>query len=280
MSVRHRHQRTRSFASSAPAPIVNIAQERSRRESIQPGRKPSVFIAVPTVSGKVNYSIALMFARAMASSHLPECPFRFGIHIEAGKRGPDYARNCIVNTFLAETDADWLMMIDDDQIVPENFWQLCTVTNADIVSGLTPVWVGNMDAESMYRVNNYGVNDESKCYNLPIPDESVKQPYRVPIVGTGCIAIRRRVFAPKPHGLGSAPFYFTYLDDRKVRAGEDINFGVEANRAGFTLAVHPLVWFDHMKELPLMQVEKYYKARRGMEIAGKQTTDEQRLSIG
>jgi len=222
----------------------------------------------------------MAFARAMASSMLPECPFRFGVHVEAGKRGADYARNCIVKTFMNDTDADWLVMIDEDEVVPENFWHLCTVKDADIVSGLTPVWVGNMSPETSLRVNNYGVDDGGRCYNLPEPDDSVKSPYRVPIVGTGGIAIRRRVFAPKPEGLGLNPFYFTREDDGKVKAGEDINFSVNANRAGFALCVHPVVRFDHMKEIPLWQVEKYYQARKAMELSGKTLTEEQRLSIG
>ena len=269
-----------SFERSAPAPIVNIAERRSIRESIQPGRKPHVMIAVPTLSGRVNFTIAMLFARAMASSNLAECPFRFTVHAEAGKRGIDYARNCIVKTFIEDTDADWLMMIDDDQIVPDNFWQLCAVRDADAVSALTPVWVCNMDPEAMLRVNNYGVDAEHRCYNLPVPPDDLKNPYRVPILGTGCIAIRRRVFAPKPHGVGLAPFYFTYLDDRKVRAGEDINFSVECNRAGFVLAVHPGVRFDHAKEIPLWQVEQYYRARKAMETEGRALTDAQRISVG
>lgn len=269
------------FPPTPPAPIVNIAQRRSVRMPLQTDRKPGVFLAVPTVSGKVHFSIPITFGRAMASNALAECPFRFTVHIEPGKRGTDYARNCIVRTFLYETDADWLVMVDDDQVVPDNFWQLCTVLDADVVSGLTPVWVGNMDAETMLRVNNYGVDAEQRCYNLPMPPDEAKQPYRVPILGTGCIAIRRRVFAPPPKGVGEMPFYFTYQDgDRKVKGGEDINFSVECNRAGFVLAVHPGVKFDHTKEIPLWQVEQYYRARHAAEVAGKQTTDLQRLSIG
>lgn len=280
MTARIRHQRSTGFSAKAPAAVVNIAERRSKREALQEGRKPQIFIAVPTVSGKLHFSIGLMFGRAMASSLLAECPFRFTIHVEAGKRGIDYARNCIVKTFLEHSDADWLMMIDDDEVVPENFWQLCTVRDADVVSALTPVWVANMDPEAMLRVNNYGVDQQGRCYNLPIPDPSVTQPYRVPACGTGCIAVRRRVFASKPHGVGDAPFYFTHAEDRKVRAGEDINFSVECNRAGFVLAVHPGVMFDHIKELPLGQIQQYYAARKAMESEGRNTTDEQRLSIG
>lgn len=278
--ARLRARKTTDFPMSAPPPVVNIATRRALRDHLHPGRKPTIFIAVPTLSGRVNFSIAMLFARAMASSNIPECPFHFTVHMEAGKRGIDYARNCIVRTFMRDTDADWLMMIDDDQVVPEDFWKLCTVRDADVVSAVTPVWVCSMDPETMLRVNNYGVDAQQRCYNLPMPPDDATQPYRVPILGTGCIAIRRRVFAPKPAGIGETPFHFTYMDDGKVRAGEDINFSVACNLAGFTLAVHPAVRFDHTKELALWQIEEYYRARHKMESEGRTTTDAQRVSIG
>ena len=268
------------FPSSQPGPVVNIAEYRTRRDALQPGRKPGIFLAIPTVSGRVNFSAAMTFGKAMASSHLEECPFRFTIHVEVQKRPVDYARNCIVKQFLHNSDDDWLVMADEDQLIPDNWWNLCTVRDADVVGGLTPVWVGNKDPEAMLRVNNYGVDEQNRCYNLPVPENTGGQPYRVPIVGTGLIAIRRRVFAPKPAGVGDTPFYFTFEDDRRIRGGEDVNFSVECNRAGFVLAVHPGVWSDHMKELPLMQVERYYKARSEMEKAGRQLTQAQRISIG
>lgn len=264
----------------ALAPIVNIAQSRSKRESIQPNRKVGIFVAVPTADGKVHFTIPILFARLMGSNALAECPFRFVVHIEPGKKGVDYARNCIVRSFLEESDCDWLVMIDADQVVDEDFWKLCTVSDADVVGAIVPVWVGNMEPATMYRVNNYGVDEKGQCYNLMPPPDGMTQPYRVPVLGTGCIAIRRRVFAPKPLGVGDTPFQFTHMPDRKVMGGEDVNFSVDCNRAGFTLAAHPGVFIDHMKEVPLGQIERWYRARRAMEIAGTQPTEAQRLSIG
>jgi len=275
-----RKQKSRSFSGKAPAPIVNIAERRSVRKALQSNRKEGIFLAVPSVSGRTHYTIPVAFAQAMASSNLAECPYRFAVHVEAGRRPADHARNTIVKKFLQSTDFDWLVMIDEDQGVPENWWQLCAVTDADIVSGLTPVWVGNQSQEAMLRPNHYGLNREGHCFNLQFPADSVKQPYRVPIVGTGCIAIRRRVFAPPPAGLGVSPFYFTFQKDRQIMAGEDVNFSVDANKLGFTIAVHPGVLFDHCKEIPLWQVEQYYQARHKMEAEGRVTTDQQRLSIG
>jgi hypothetical protein len=277
---RTRKQRSRGFPATAPQPVVNIAQARSKRAALQPDRKTGIFLACPTASGRVNFSIAMTFGRAMASSAMAECPFNFTIHCEVAQRPVDYARNRIVRVFLHESDADWLIMADEDQVVPDNFWHLCTVHDADVVSALTPVWVGNMDPETMLRVNNYGLDEKNRCYNLPIPPDSQQQPYAVPIVGTGMIAIRRRVFAPKPHGVGDSPFYFTYMPDRKVMGGEDVNFSVECQRAGFTLAAHPGVRCDHIKEMPLWQIDRYYHARRDAEAAGRAPTVAQRLSIG
>jgi hypothetical protein len=250
------------------------------RTPLQPAAKEGVFIAVPTLGGDVNFTIATLFARAMASNSVPECPFHFTVHVEIGKRGPDYARNCIVKKFVEESDAAWLYMIDADQVVPENFWHLCAVKDADVVSAITPVWIGNKHPETALRYNAYDLDDKHRCINLPVPPTEANQPFKVPIVGTGAIAIRRRVFAPEPHGVGLAPFKFTYEPDMKVQAGEDVNFSVAAQRAGFTVAVHPAVRFDHMKELPLWQIEEHYQARRKMEESGAQPTVEQRLSIG
>lgn len=280
MARKRKQKKARAFSSTAPAPIVNIANARSARHALQPDRKPQVLLACPTVDGNINYTIGVQMARAMASSEYDECPFKFAVHVEPGKRPIDYARNRIVQLFM-KTDADWLIMWDQDQAIPENFYEMCMVTDADVVSALVPVWVGNMDPEAMFRINAYGVNDKGQCFNLPMPPDDVNLPYRVPITGTGCIAIRRRVFAPPPHGLGmKAPFYFTYMDDRKVQGGEDINFGVNANKAGFVLAVHPSVRVDHVKPVPLWQVDAWHRAASAMEAEGRQTTDEQRLSIG
>lgn len=280
MGAEARANQGKRFRREPVAPVVNIAQARSKRESIQPNRKIGIFVAVPTGDGKVHFSIPILFAKLMASNGVAECPFRFVVHVEPGKKGIDYARNCIVRTFLGESDCDWLVMIDADEVVDEEFWKLCTVSDSDVVGGITPVWVGNMDPEIMLRVNNYGVDSQGQCYNLPAPADGLKSPYRVPVLGTGCIAIRRRVFAPKPLGVGDTPFYFTHMPDRKIMGGEDVNFSVECQRAGFTLAVHPDVFFDHMKEIPLGQIERYYRARKAMEMAGRQPSETQRLSIG
>ena len=79
--------------------------------------------------------------------------------------------------------------------------------------------------------------------------------------------------------LGDRPFKFTYTDEGRVIAGEDVNFSVSAQRAGFRIAVHPGVRFGHMKELDLSQIEDYERASHEFRNSGKPHQISDMLSI-
>ena len=237
-----------------------------------PANRVKTFFAVPTVSGRVNWSIAHQMGRMMAYNADPSCPLAFTTYIMVGQRPVEYARNMIVREFL-KTDCHWLMMVDEDQVMPENFWELLRVPT-DIVSGKTYCWVGNGYLPGRLRVNQYGLDEKSQCFNVT-PPEGVNMPYQVPVVGTGCIAIRRRVLET----LGDKVFKFTYTDESKVIAGEDVNFCVAAQRAGYRVSVHPGVRFGHVKEVDLGQIEEYGNAYHEFKNSGRQHTQADMLSI-
>ena len=237
-----------------------------------PENRLKILFAVPTVSGYVHWTIAHQMGKMMAYSADPACPLAFSTMIVAGQRPIEYARNCITKAFLA-SDNHWLFMVDHDQLMPENFWELVKVPT-DIVSGKTFCWVGNNYEAGRLRVNQYGLNEAAQCFNLT-PPAGVDQPYQVPIVGTGCIAIRRRVLEK----LGPKVWKFTYNDESKVIAGEDVNFCMSAQRAGFRIAVHPGVKFGHMKEIDLSQIDEYQRANHAMLVAGKEHQMNDMLSI-
>lgn len=243
------------------------------------GKIPIMF-AVPSESGRVNWSIAMAIGRMMFNSQAAGCPFQFDTHIIAGIRPIQYARNIIVEKFL-DSPCQWLIMVDDDQVVPENFWQLVTISDADVVSGKTNCWVGNGYLPGRLRVNQYGLIKREEiefpeCYNLSPTAEHEKQPYRVPIIGTGCIAIRRHVI----EALGPNCFQFSYRRNGSIMGGEDINFSQACNQAGFAIAVHPLVKFGHMKHVDLALVDEYAAARVAFEATGKTHDPISMLSIG
>lgn len=246
-------------------------------------KKIGVFVAVPALSGSVDVSIATQFQRMGANSVDPRCPWYFMTQIVRGQRPIEWVRNQISEYFVHETECEWLVMIDEDQIMPDNWWNMLAVRDADIVSGTTYCWVGNDYAAGRLRVNQYdlkisnrGMPDEkAECYNIEPPDTK-GQPYQALIVGTGCIAIRRKVF----HRLGCAPFKFTQYWNGRYRGAEDINFSIAARKAGFKIAVHPGVVFGHVKPLDLRQISEYVAARLLMEKEGRTHRVDDMLSLG
>ena len=244
------------------------------------GQKVGVMFAVPSEDGRVHASIAFHIGRMMYNRDRPECPFRFDTHVVPGVRPIQFARNLIVDTFLA-SDAQWLIMVDDDQVVPENFWQLMTVSDADVVSGKTYCWVGNKYTAGRLRLNQYSLIKREEvefpeCYNVWEPAEAKGQPYRVPIVGTGCIAIRRHVL----EALGPNCFQFSYKKNGSIMGGEDINFSQMCNQSGFVIAVHPGVRFGHVKSLDLAEVADWEEAHHAHRLTGKPHDPIDVLSIG
>jgi len=238
-------------------------------------RKLSVFFCALTASGSLHWSFAHQFGIMMANSSDPKCPFLFTTHVLAGVRPVEYARNMLVETFLEQTRCDWLIMVDEDQVVPDNFWHLLLVQGVDIVSGLTYCWVGNNYAAGRLRVNQYSVTPGNECFNL-FPPQDLEKPYEVPIVGTGCLALRRYVLEKLPPN----PFYFTREASGKIRGSEDINFSILARKNGFKIAVHPGVRFGHYKSVDLAQVGEFVEADAEFRAAGAPHRVENILSVG
>ena len=279
----------RARKKAAKAPVVPIGTHgggprSTLRRNHSNTFKPGIMYTALTVDGNVNWSIAQSMAWAQGVNGKEGFPFEFGTKLQVGTRPVEYARNLLTEDFYnkAPENFEWLLMVDQDQVVPQDFWRLCLVGDADVVSGLTYTWMGRNDPACHLRVNQYGLNEKSQCYNLDVPPDVISKgtPYRIPIAGTGCIAIRRRVFAPPPHGLGVSPWRFTYEERGKTKAGEDINFSVDASQAGFVFTVMPSVKFGHVKELDIAQVKTWYDARHAADNAGIAQTPDKMVSIG
>lgn len=269
--------------------IENKPQLKAVMKTFKPEDKTRVLVAVLSLDGNVNWTIAHEFGRMMANSPDPRCPYNFSTHVKTGVRPVEYARNLVTELFMHEGEWEILLMIDHDQLMPQNWHGLFTVGGADIVSGLTYCWVGNQFAAGRLRVNQYGVDDKMECFNIQPPPTNGK-PYEAPIVGTGCIAIRRNVFEKLGCGREDCdqhndakrpdPWYFTQKPLGRYRGSEDINFCVDARRNGFKIAVHPGVVFGHMKSVELSQIAEMIGAQSKMKAEGKTPTIEQMKSLG
>ena len=237
--------------------------------------KIGVLLAVPTFDGYVRWSIAHQFGASGLFNSDPSCPFLFQTLVQVGTTPVEYSRNLIVDHFMDKTECTWLYMWDSDQEVPDNWPALLMLRDsARVLSATTFCWVGNQYAAGRLRLNQYSLDEKGQCFN--IAPASKDRPYFVPVVGTGCIAIHREVFDK----IGRNPFEMTRYPSQRVKAGEDINFSIKAQRAGFQILVHPGVIFDHVKEVPLKQIGETISAVIHAKENNLQPTQEQMLSIG
>ena len=165
----------------------------------------------------------------------------------------DKARNDIVGAYLASKD-DFLLMLDDDEIMPENALQMMTGVNKDIV-------VIDAPAKRTGKSNIFFNNDGD-----------------IAASGFGCALFKRKVFEKIP-----AP-WFDLLPRRKIEkiagqwsfpiideirpnewGGEDINFSIKLREAGYKINTLPYIC-QHLEYEPfnsekratkILEIRKY-----------------------
>lgn len=122
------------------------------------------------------------------------------------------SRNKIVNAFLDDLDAQWLLMIDDDQAP--------TCNPLDYI-GQDPDVLG-------FCYPTIRVNNPNPILWLPCLPEETAAPVRAEVVGGGCLLIARRVLeAVRP------AFVNEFSDNGLLRHSEDVTFCRRAWAAGF-----------------------------------------------
>lgn len=251
---------------------VNIAERPVKKRE---DGKIGVLIAIPSDEGNIRWSIGKMVAEAVRANGDPACPWYFSYTFLSGCKPIDFARNQIADFFLKNTEDEWLIMVDADQEVPDNWPMLLRVDGADVVSGTTYCWVPNDYKEGRLRVNQYGLNEKYQCFNITPPNTN-GQPYRIPAVGTGCLAIKREVFAKIARPYFKFEFY---PDTGRIMRGEDIHFSMRCLEKGLVVVAHPGVQFGHVKTVDLAKVGEYAEAWRKFANSGSQHPVDMVLSI-
>ena len=136
-------------------------------------------------------------------------------------------RNKIVQDFLYNSDADYLLMIDADIIPPENLLNLADFQK-DIISPICFIYQKNMVAPLVMRMNPEGT------YGI-MPFNGTEGLVEVDAVGTGCIILSRKVLE---HPDLKAPFMNEYDQDGVKKYGLDFAFCRRAKKAGFKIYCH------------------------------------------
>lgn len=178
------------------------------------------------------------------------------------------SRNIVVKTFLDQTDAEWLLMIDSDERLSIDTWLKLIDTAHDkerpIVSGLVFAALFNENDE---------LSPVPTIYNqlpgglLPIHDYPENAIIEVDAVGTGCLLIHRKVLldvqknATAHQGEKWAWFVEGAIDG--VYFGEDLLFSKRLKSLGYKIHVntgailphHKSFWLDQRHHAPRREAE-------------------------
>jgi len=131
----------------------------------------------------------------------------------------DHCRNAIVMQFL-ETECEWLLMVDSDVVPPGNVVEMID-NDVDVCSA-------HVSTARNGEVIPVGMTRNEKGYHH---DFKHSEPglHKVDAVGTGCILIKREVFAK----LDKPYFRFKYNEDGILINGEDFDFSERAGNIYF-----------------------------------------------
>jgi len=179
-----------------------------------------------------------------------------------GVYGYDAARNRAVEWFL-ESDADWLCMIDNDTVPPDDFIPRVldftrNCAQADIVP--LPYYIRpRVNVDGLLLCTGLRHPTEPNTYTLPfqIPHEWRE----IDVGGGGCMFIRRGVLTKMEKPWFRIP-ETARLEHLQTGACEDFDFCTRAQAAGFHLFTHGGLECAHLHTVDVSAVAKATVARR------------------
>lgn len=159
--------------------------------------------------------------------------FVYGAYIQAN-------RNALVEQMLA-SDAQWLLMLDDDHTFERRLLITMLDHHVDVVGALAlarkpPYFVCAFQRTDSISGDSLGVGLQDLEFTLQ----------EVAAVGTGAILIRRHVLeAIEP------PWFESGVDERGVNVSEDVTFCEKARAAGFKVFLDATQCLGHLTGVTL-----------------------------
>lgn len=179
------------------------------------------------------------------------------------------ARNAMCEKMLAESDAEWLWMVDTDMVFdPDTLDRLLAEADADkapIVGGLCFGQEEQLLFPTMYDLTGESEDTLQFIRYQQWPENTM---FQVFATGAACLLIHRRVLEvvrdyEHPDGrVGFSPV-FPWFQEREFNGGpmgEDVTFCFRAGMAGLPVHVHTGVTLGHVKSMQLT-AEKYVAQR-------------------
>jgi hypothetical protein len=149
---------------------------------------------------------------------------------------------------LKDCDADWLCMIDNDMVIPDNFLDTLkdVPADADIVVPAFYIW----DQTSLNLTLCWGWDGaaaDGRTKQLPPGFHELTK------AGTGAIFLRPSVFNKLPYPY----FQYEWNEDAGLKATEDIPFCIRAREAGIKIYGNPSVIVGHYHSVELSTLWKW-----------------------
>lgn len=207
--------------------------------------RPKILIVVPTkhIVGDINGRLYDFLKSARDS-------LMFDVDVLRIEQSPvDVARNFAVDSFLKNTDREYLLFVDDDTIPPVNI--LSMVKHNKLICG-APVYIyqGGMLVPNLFRknyVNQLGYVPWQGCEYQGLQ--------KIDAIGTGCVLIHRKVF-----DYLEKPYFKTEIDANGMKViGEDLYFCKKATDAGLEIWADTDKICGHIKTVDLASIALQYR---------------------
>lgn len=165
---------------------------------------------------------------------------------------PELSRNGLIeHNFHKDPTWTHLFFIDSDTVPPDYTFKVMLDINADVCTGLYPLFV---DGVPVWSVAREGEKDDRKF--IPLSEELPKEPFPTYSCGGGCILVRREVLVE----IGWPWFHLELQEIYKnggngVKTGEDVYFCEKCTEHGFPMIAVPSIQCKHYNQVEL---KKYY----------------------
>lgn len=209
-----------------------------------------VFVAIPSTGTLTDLHMHAF--RQYERDYGDEIQFIWPVNV-VHRKFHDFARNCLVDEFLA-SDADILWFVDSDVVPPPHVLDLITKygDHWDLAGAPYPVFMtpkgykGPQVVMCVYKASPAGLHAAA------VPHEGREF---VDGLATGCMFIKRDVFSKleKPY------FEFKYDRDNNMylSEGEDLNFCRRVNSHGYKFFTDYGMVCKHYKTVDLLEVNNY-----------------------
>ena len=173
-----------------------------------------------------------------------------GILDEWSSANVSTSRNKLVQQFLDETTADWLLFVDSDMAwevnAPDQLLSVADPERAPIVGGLC---FGSSDDKLFPTIYALVLLEDGEPMTMRLTDYPDNTMFKCDATGAAFLLLHRSVLEKvRGHGFNSAFPWFqeTQLGDNPV--SEDITFCLRAGQIlGYPIHVHTGVWIGHHK---------------------------------